>query len=328
MKVLVIRFSSIGDIVLTTPVLRVLKNAGATVHYLTKRTYESIVASNPRVDRCFVIDEKVKEVLPALKAEQYDYVIDLHHNLRSRQVKSGLSATAFSVNKINWEKWLMVNLKMDRLPSVHIVDRYLETLQPLGLEKDGDGLEFYIPEEDEVEVAHLLTHNVLAAQQEIPRYVAFAIGAAHYTKRIPEDKVIAICQGIQMPVLLLGGPAEAEVGDRIAGQAGGQVINTCGLFNLNQSASIIRQAYRVITPDTGMMHIAAAFQKKIISVWGNTIPAFGMYPYDPQGLGLNMTIEVKELPCRPCSKIGFEKCPKGHFNCMQQIEEAAIWGAL
>jgi ADP-heptose:LPS heptosyltransferase len=93
------------------------------------------------------------------------------------------------------------------------------------------------------------------------------------------------------------------------------------MYNLNQSASLIRQAVAVLTNDTGLMHISAAFGKRMVSVWGNTIPAFGMYPYLPEKFKANsMIAEVKDLSCRPCSKLGFSECPEKHFNCMRLID--------
>jgi ADP-heptose:LPS heptosyltransferase len=326
MKVLIIRFSSIGDIVLTTPVARGLhQQLGAEVHYLTKRSFRGILEANPYITKVYAIEKKVAEVLPALKQERYDYVIDLHRNLRSAQVKLALRVKAYSFDKLNWEKWLLVNLRINRLPGLHIVDRYMDTVRRLGVQPDGQGLDYFIPAEDEVEVSNFLSADVLGEREVLPRFVAFAIGAAHHTKRMPTEQIIAICQAIRLPVVLLGGPGEAEEGQQIAEASSGEVYNTCGLLNLNQSASFVRQAYKVITHDTGMMHIAAAFSKNIISVWGNTIPEFGMYPYYPEkALGHNTTIEVKGLSCRPCSKIGFERCPKGHFRCMRNISVANI----
>ncbi|MEN0049837.1 MAG: glycosyltransferase family 9 protein [Bacteroidota bacterium] len=317
MKVLLIRFSSIGDIVLTTPVIRCLKQQlDCELHYLTKQSYASILAPNPYVDRVWTIAKRVGEVKAQLQAEGFDYVIDLHNNIRSRQIKWALQAKSYTFNKINWHKWLMVNFKINRLPEVHIVDRYLEPAIQLGIENDGKGLDYFIPEEQEVEVQ---------AQFQIKgNYIAFVIGAAHATKRLPIPKIIAICQQIQLPILLLGGPAEAEEGKHIAKQAGKHVTNTCGLLKLHQSASVVRQAYKVITHDTGMMHIAAAFQKEILSVWGNTIPEFGMYPYYGSQKDRNTTFEVNNLSCRPCSKIGHETCPKGHFECMELQDTGAL----
>lgn len=337
MKILIIRFSSIGDIVLTTPVIRCLKQQlGAEIHYLTKKSFQAVLAANPYVDKLITIQKEVIEVIPDLKNEHYDYVIDLHHNLRSWRVKRALGAKSFSFNKINFKKWLIVNLKINRLPKVHIVDRYLATIKSLGVVNDGKGLDYFIPESEALAVgseqfAALINTQQSAVDRPIEstpqplnpstKFIAFVIGAAHATKRLPTEKIISICNEIQHPIILLGGPEDAERGEQIAKAAGSHVINACGKLKLNQSASLVRQAWRVVTHDTGLMHIAAAFNKDIISVWGNTIPEFGMYPYDPQGENKNITLEVNNLPCRPCSKIGYDQCPKGHFRCMREISE-------
>jgi ADP-heptose:LPS heptosyltransferase len=325
MKMLIVRFSSIGDIVLTSPVIRGLKEQlGAELHYLTKKAYQPIVEANPHVSRVYTLGDDFSALLSALKAEEYDYIIDLHRNLRTLRIKASLNKKNYTFPKLNVEKWLMVNFKWDRLPDQHIVHRYLEAVAPLGVSYDGKGLDYFIPEEDEVVMSNFLTGNVLQAEKQAPEYVALVIGAAHATKRMTEEKLIAICQGITKPIVLLGGPAESEQGQRIAAAGGGHVFNSCGLFSLNQSASVVQQASTVITHDTGMMHIAAAFSKPIVSVWGNTIPAFGMYPFYPDGIDRSTIIEVEGLACRPCSKIGYDKCPKGHFRCMEDIAVAQI----
>lgn len=343
MKILIIRFSSIGDIVLTTPVIRCLKQQlGAEIHYLTKKSFQAVLAANPYVDKLITIQKEVTEVIPDLKKEHYDYVIDLHHNLRSWRIKRALGAKSFSFNKINFEKWLIVNLKINRLPKVHIVDRYLATIKSLGVVNDGKGLDYFIPESEALAVGSeqfaALVHSrqsiVNSREESTPqplnpstKFIAFVIGAAHATKRLPTEKIISICNKIQHPIILLGGPEDTDRGETIAQTAGNHVINTCGKLKLNQSASLVRQAWRVITHDTGLMHIAAAYHKDIISVWGNTIPEFGMYPYYPEGENKNITLEVNNLPCRPCSKIGYDQCPKGHFKCMREIDEQ-IFSAL
>ena len=320
MKVLIVRFSSIGDIVLTTPVVRAVKQLGAEVHYLSKRPFQSLLQPNPHIDKVWAIDKKVGEVKANLQQQDFDYVIDLHNNLRSLQVKWALSAKAYTFDKINWEKWLMVNFKINRLPGQHIVHRYMVPAARIGATYDGQGLDYFIPEKDEVAMGPLLATEAFGGSPAVSPYIAFAIGAAHNTKRMPTDRIIALCDQLPMPVVLLGGPGEAEEGEVIAKAVRQQqVVNTCGRFNLNQSASVVRQAAKVITHDTGMMHIAAAFRKDILSLWGNTIPAFGMYPFYPDGVNKNTTFEVEGLKCRPCSKIGFQQCPKGHFQCMRSI---------
>ncbi|NJL76351.1 MAG: glycosyltransferase family 9 protein [Saprospiraceae bacterium] len=322
MKILLIRFSSIGDIVLTTPLIRCLKlQTNCEIHYLTKKSFQGVLAHNPYLHQIHTIEKRVKEVLPTLQKEQFDYVVDLHHNLRSQQVKMLLRSQSLTFDKINVQKWLMVNFKINRLPKVHIVERYLATVAQLGVKNDGLGLDFFIPSKDEVAPTNLLFEAGFKADTP---YIAFVIGAAHATKRMTSEKIIELCRAIPLPVLLIGGPTDVEAGKMIAANAGAHVVNTCGNFNLNQSASLVRQARWVISHDTGMMHIAAAFQKEIVSIWGNTIPDFGMYPYYAQNVQRNITVEMKGLGCRPCSKIGFEKCPKGHFACMNQIPNEAV----
>jgi ADP-heptose:LPS heptosyltransferase len=321
-KVLLIRFSSIGDIVLTTPVVRCIKQQlGAEVHYVTKKAFQSIIDSNPYIDKAFYLEQNLSDLLIRLKAEQYDYIIDLHNNLRSLRLRQALKATSSSFDKLNLRKWLLVNLKIDTLPNIHIVDRYLEAAAFLGVKNDNRGLDFFIPAKDRVDLSLLP-----ASFRE--GYTAFAIGAQHATKRLPVEKITAICLRAGTPVVLLGGKEDRENGNRVAEACGDKVYNACGLFSLNQSASLLQQAGSVISHDTGLMHIAAALGKHIVSVWGNTVPGFGMYPYLPARSSEGRIVEVKGLSCRPCSKIGHSRCPKGHFKCMNLISEEEITASL
>ena len=314
MKALILRFSSIGDIVLTTPVIRCLKQqAGVEVHFLSKQAFKNILTPNPYIDRVFSFQKNVSEVIPALKSEQYDLVIDLHHNLRSRWVRRQLDRPSRAFKKLNFEKWLLVNTGIDRLPDMHIVQRYMATVAHLGVQYDGKGLDFFIPEGSD------WRHSEQADKIPATPYIAFVLGATHATKRLPEEKIMDICSQLQQPIVLLGGKSEIETGSRVALAAGTQVIDLCGKLSLYESASVVRDAAVVLTHDTGLMHIAAAFQKTIVSVWGNTVPKFGMYPFYPTGMQRNTSLEVLGLSCRPCSKIGYDRCPKGHFKCMQDI---------
>ncbi len=316
-KFLIIRFSSIGDIVLTTPVVRNLKEQceGAEVHYLTKKQYQGILEHNPYIDKIHVLEGSLSELAIGLRQEHFHYVIDLHNNLRTSRVKLKLHTTSFKFNKLNKEKWLMVNFKKNTLPAIHIVDRYLKTVDFFIDKNDMKGLDFFIPEEDEVDLKNLpKTHQ--------NSYIAFAIGAQHATKRLPDEKIISICKKINQPIILLGDKNDAVVAEKVVSAIGENIYNACGKYNLNQSASLVKQAQLVISHDTGLMHIAAAFKKQIISIWGNTIPEFGMYPYLSHEK--SEILEVKDLKCRPCTKIGFGKCPKKHFKCMNDIDEERI----
>jgi len=361
-------------------VIRGLKlQLGGEVHYLTKNSFQNLLIPNPYLDKVFSIEKNVTEVLPQLKAEQYDYIIDLHKNLRSQQIRLALKAEYLTFDKINFEKWLMVNFKHNRLPSKHIVMRYLKAVESLGVKYDGGGLDYFfgregrdlptnVPSDLKSDVDEEFRNNIeiklelnseldfenklegkiegkslspfmglggLSLEGKSPNnskesnYLAFAIGGAHATKRLPIEKIISICKKIEHPIILLGGKDDATTGEEIVLAINRKtVFNACGKLTLDESAWVVKEAKKVITHDTGMMHIAAAFQKEIISIWGNTIPGFGMYPFYKNEVKLNTTIEVENLPCRPCSKIGFDKCPKGHFKCMTEINEAAIIKAL
>ena len=311
-RILIIRFSSIGDIVLTTPVVRCLKRQlGAEIHYLTKRAYQSLLDHNPFIDHIHTLESTLQKTLAQLKAHSFDYVIDLHSNLRSWRLRLQLGGRHRAFHKINLAKWLKVNLKMDFLPNTHIVDRYLATVTYLGVHNDGEGLDAFYPQD-------------LPSPIAFDDYIVLAIGAAHATKRLPLHKLIELCTQLRTQVVLIGGPTDQGTAAEIE-KACPKAKNLVGKISLTESTQIIDRAKLVITHDTGMMHIAAALQKPIISIWGNTIPTFGMYPYYPRQHNIaNRIFEVEGLSCRPCSKIGFDKCPKGHFRCMENQDMAAV----
>lgn len=317
-KILIIRFSSIGDIVLTSPVIRCLQEQikDVEIHFLTKRKFSPIVENNPYLTKIYAIEKDVSEVIPQLKAESYNHIVDLHKNLRSFQVILRLMKPYSSFDKLNFKKWLLVRFKAKGMPSVHIVDRYMKTVEKLGVKNDNLGLDFFIPPGEEVDTA-LLPAPFNAG------YIGIVIGGKHNTKILPVDKVVEICFGLNKPVILLGGPEDACRGEIISQIPGLTVMNACGKYSLMQSASLVRQAGFIITNDTGLMHIAAALHKPIVSVWGNTVPELGMYPYLQAEIP-QLISEIKGLKCRPCSKIGFDKCPKGHFNCMREQNTDAI----
>jgi ADP-heptose:LPS heptosyltransferase len=332
MKILVIRLSSIGDIVLTSPVIRCLAaQKGANVHFLTKSAFSAIPAANPMIQKVFalgsssntnekvVVGDNLSIVIQLLRAEQYDYIIDLHHNLRSLRVKLALRVSAFSFDKLNFKKWVLVNFGKNILPNRHIVHRYMDTVSALGVQYDGNGLDFHLPAALDDSKINDFTNSWCNQS-----FVAFVLGATHATKRLPISKVIEICKEISIPVVLIGGPDEKVTGDNIVHALRTQIYNACGQFSLFESALLVQRAQVVITHDTGMMHIAAAFRKPIVSIWGSTVPAFGMYPFYPDGIDLNTTVEVAGLSCRPCSKIGFATCPKGHFACMNLVETSQV----
>jgi len=325
MKILIIRFSSIGDIVLTTPVIRCIKQQVKNVelHYATKTSFKTILENNPYIDKLHLLEidktsNRLKPLIKQLKQENFDIIIDLHNNLRTKIIKNALRKKSYSFNKLNFEKFLLTTFKINKLPKIHIVDRYLNTAKTLGVKNDGKGLDYFIPQKDIVNISEYgIKEN----------YIGLVLGAKLATKRLPLNKLIEICKKIDKQIVLLGGKEDFEVGEKILKSLNrDNIFNACGKFNLNKSASLVKQASVIITHDTGLMHIGSAFNKKIISIWGNTVPEFGMYQYITKEK--RIIVEVKDLKCRPCSKIGYNKCPKAHFDCMNKIDVDRIIEAL
>jgi ADP-heptose:LPS heptosyltransferase len=257
-----------------------------------------------------LLDKNFGPLMKALKEEKFDYIIDLHRNLRTGRVRFALRRVRFAFEKLNWQKWLLVNLKLNKMPAKHIVDRYLKTIHFFIDEPDEKGLDYFIPKNDEYDTG-----------LKEP-YLVMVIGANHYTKQMPDDKMVQLCNALIKPIVLLGGKADVEKAKTIEKLSRANILNLTGKLSINQSASVVKKADWVITPDTGLMHIAAAFNRRIISYWGNTVPEFGMTPYKTNPA--SQLFQVKNLTCRPCSKIGFEKCPKKHFNCMMRQDIDAM----
>lgn len=319
-KILLIRFSSIGDIVLTSPVIRCLHKQlpDCEIHYLTKPVYRTLLMDNPNINKVHLLEKPLKKIFKKIKAEQFDLIIDLHKNLRTNLLTAFANTKTISFNKLNFEKWLMVNFKINRLPDKHLVDRYFASLKPFGIINDGEGLDFYIHETNQL--------NLPFKNQP---YVAIAVGTKHYTKKITVENLFKIVSKLEYPVALLGDKNDFKTASLIGDHFKYKVKNYCGQINLQQSAFLIQQAKAVLSGDTALMHIAAAFNKPLFSVWGNTIPQFGMFPYVFEN-GKQVSLqemnlyEVLNLSCRPCSKIGYDNCPKGHFKCMRNMNTAKI----
>lgn len=323
MKILLIRLSSIGDIVLTSPVVRAVKTQLKSVelHAITRKSYQSIYELNPHIDKVFGVEKSPHEILELLKAEKYDLILDLHKNFRSYKLRLALGVKSYSFPKLNRKKYLLVRFKIDHMPRLHIVDRYFEAVKPLGVVNDNLGLDFFV------------SPHEIEQMPELPDfcsqgYFGVVIGGNHNTKILPVTKLIEVIKQLPKPAVLLGGKEDQLRGNEVVSVLGSKVWNACGKLSLSQSAQIIKDSVAVLTNDTGLMHIAAAFNKPVVSVWGNTVPQFGMYPYIPQFPERVSIIENKDLSCRPCSKIGFDRCPKKHFKCMLDLDEKKIAESL
>jgi len=315
MKILVIRFSSMGDIIYTTPVVRCLKNQlpDAEVHFLTKPAFKYIYDNNPYVDKLLLLRPSLSETIDEIKAQKYDHIIDLHNNLRTAIIKLQTRIHSSTYKKQTIRKWLSLKFNLKLVPPVHLVDRYLKAVKFLGVTNDSLPIDYYIKDQ------HQLANLLPASHQN--GYAAFVIGATHFTKRMPNDKIIMVCNGLNLPIVLLGGDDVKANGDDISAALGKKVCNLCGKTTLDESVFLVSQATSVIGFDTGLTHIAEAFDRPIVSVWGGTVPELlGVQPY----MVKESLVAGIKLHCRPCSKFGLERCPLGHFKCMKDIPESLI----
>lgn len=318
-KILFLRFSSIGDIVLTTPVVRCVKKQfpDAEIHFAVKKAFSQVVSTIPYIKKVHVLDKNESSLINDLKAENFELIIDLHHSLRSNKIKRILKKPYTTFPKLNVKKWLLVKMKINLMPDIHVVNRYFQSVEKLGVINDKSGCDFFIPEStklpEQIETFIKTKHTI-----------AIAVGSKHSTKQIPIEKLHELFELNNENYILLGSLDDFDKGEEIKKGFNERVFNACGLLSIVESGLAIRHCGIIITGDTGLMHIASALNVRVISIWGNTIPAFGMYPYMPQSPDLFTIHEVENLKCRPCSKLGFEKCPKKHFKCMMNQDMSVI----
>ncbi len=315
-KILVIRLSSIGDIILTTPLLRRIAAAFplARIDYCTKAAFQPILSSNPLFSRMYTPEE--------LPVGSYDLVVDLQNNIRSRRIIRKLTARqVVRYRKENWKKWMLVQFKIDLYgPARSVVERYQAGLVELGVESDLQGCELYPSEADRAYADPFFAHG--------RKTLALCFGAKHFTKRYPPVRFALLLERLlhesPFQVVLLGGREDAhhaaEIMKTLPAAHHRRVVNLAGECSLMQSAALLERSDAVLSNDTGLMHMASAFGKQLFVLFGSSSASFGFLPYHaPFEL-----FEVKGLGCRPCSHIGRSHCPEGHFRCMNDLPEQEI----
>lgn len=321
-KVLVIRFSSMGDIILTSPVVRalhVLLDGTVEVHFLTKTAFAQAVNGLDGVARVWTIDRTTAEVESDLRQEGFHYVVDLHANARSGFVKRALRkgegrTLDLTVDKRSLDKIVLVRTGWDRMAGQHVVERYLDTLMPFGnaLQRLGDT-------GDEAR----LTLPPVARSAGQPVDVVLALGAAHEGKAIPEDHWSAVVAGLVADgrgVHLIGGPAERDLADRLMKTAGKQGVNHCG-SPWAETFSLLSRASMLVAGDTGAMHAGAALQVPMVVVWGCTSPALGMGPWRAHPATVELEPEDPQRS-RPCSRLG-DRC-RHRRPCIHRVSPKRI----
>ena len=313
LKILIVRFSSIGDIVLTTPVIRSLKNQlKAEVHFLTKYQYHSIVVNNTNLDKIFYLNDSLLHTLQDLRAENYDYIIDLHNNLRSLFLFTlGIPIKRYS--KSNFKKFIYMSFGINYLNNEHTVDRYMKTLDFLDVKNDGFGLDYFVSTDVKME---------FDLDQD---FIAWSIGASKIQKKLSTKQISQVCRKIDLPIILLGGEEEKLEAAEIVGNClGKNIYNFCGKFSLDQSALIIKNCTMLLSNDTGLMHIGAAFNKNIISFWGCTKPDMGFAPYVSNARSIEILSNKSK---KQCSKHG-SSCRFTKDGCVKQINSEKIYQAI
>lgn len=325
MRLLFIRFSSIGDIVFTTPAIRCAKQQipGVEIHFLTKASMKAVTEANPYIDHFHYFDKDLNATIKDLKVFQFDYIIDLHKNIRTFQIQKALGVPSLSYQKLSFQKFLLTKLHLNYMPARHIVERSLDALSALGVVNDGKGLDYFIPKE-----ATLPSNTLPAAFQS--GYISLVIGASYASKKLPVASLQALCHKIPYPIVLIGGKDDQAEGAAIEAINPIKIFNACGKFNLHESALLVKQSRTVISHDTGFLYIACAFHKKTVAIWGATSPALQVEPYYPAKADSPKQNEwyynaiVPNLPCQPCSNYGTKQCPQGHFACMKKQDLQSI----
>jgi ADP-heptose:LPS heptosyltransferase len=320
-KILVIRLSSIGDIILTTPLLRRLSTAfpDAKIDYCTKTPFVTLLASNPRISSLYTLDQ------PPVGA--YDLVVDLQNNIRSHALIKRLQADkVVRYRKENWKKWMLVQFKLNVYGSYRsVVERYQDSLKGVvSIQGDLQECELYPSSAERAFAAPFF--------KEDRKTLALCFGAKHFTKRFPPARFAALLSLIlkdeSLQVLLLGGKEDASQADEIINTLPPSylpmVVNLAGRCTLMQTAALLECCDAVLTNDTGLMHMASAFGKKLFVLFGSSTAAFGFLPFHAD----YELFEIEGLSCRPCSHIGRDRCPKGHFRCMIDLSDVNIAGRI
>ena len=320
MKYLIVQLGSKSEVLLSTPLIRVLKTQIDEAEIAVLTNHNELLAENPYIDQFIQIND-VKQ----METYSFSAVIDLSNSGESRKLSKSLSRKQYQLNRLGFDRALLVNLKINRLPKKHLSDRMMELVTDLGVKIDHLGCDFFIPEKDEVERDWLPeTH-----QKE---FVVFALSANAATQKLPKSRLIELCDKINKPVVLIGGAEEETLAEELVDffqkrhinepyeeglkELGKKTVlfNGCGKFSFNQSASLIKKSIAVFTYDSVYMHVAAAFNRDVYTIWGSTIAEYGEFPYQTKF----SIFENRRLSCRPCSVKPQEKCPLGHFKCMHE----------
>jgi heptosyltransferase-2 len=330
-KILIIRFSSIGDILLATPIIRILRQKfpDAQIDFLTKTRFAELLQAHPGLNQVIQFDEtagvgELFRIKKRIRQTHYDWFVNIHNNLRTVFLCSFNPVPhKFKLNKRAFKRWLLVKFKWNFYRElVPVYQRYLEPLRAFGIADDGLGLEFFL-DSQAVEKVEREYQTFLSRHQLL---IGMVPGATYATKRwLPErfaQVADLLATRFHAGIIFFGGNPEVALHAEILSQMKTPALSLAGQLSLQESAAMLNHCQLVISNDSGLMHLAAALKKKLIAIFGSTTRELGFFPSAPEQIILE-----QPLPCRPCTHVGRHACPKKHFNCMKQISVEAVFEA-
>jgi len=319
---LLVRFSSIGDVLLTTPLVRALRarHPDAELVFVTKQAMAPLVADNPHLSRVVTLapGESVRALARRLAALHPTRGLDLHGSLRSAALRLLVRCPWRGYSKRKLARGVLVSTKIDLyFHRVPVAERYFEAARGLGVRPDGGPPEFFLAAAARERVAQWIGARGLDARP----LAVLAPGAAHFTKRWPHERWLALAQRLRdqgYALLSVGGPE-----DRAAAEALVPLVeNAAGAFTLQETGAALARARVAITGDTGVMHMATGVGTPVVALFGPTVEQFGFFPYSAKA-----TVLERGLDCRPCSTMGGPSCPMGHHRCLRDIGPDAVAAA-
>jgi heptosyltransferase-2 len=327
-NVLAVRFSSIGDILLTTPLLRAIRrrHPAARITVLTKQAYLPLLSHNPHLNRVIGLepDRSLASLAAELRGEPYTHRLDLHGSLRSGLLRALVPGRWSGYPKHRVARALLIHGKRNRYRDRRPVpERYFSAARHLDITPDGGPPEFFLGPDAEQEAADWLGTAGFAPKRPL---IALAPGAAHATKRWPLEHWQGLVERIVsdgFDVAVVGGPGDAHLGTVLAISAEGRVASAAGVLGLQGTGAVVRRAAALVSGDTGVMHMATGVGTPVVALFGPTVEPFGFFPYSKRARVVELT-----LSCRPCSSQGGPRCPLGHHRCLRDLHPDTVYDAL
>jgi lipopolysaccharide heptosyltransferase II len=319
LRILAIRFSSIGDILLTTPLLRAIRARHPAAHLalLTKKGFTPLVSDNPRVTEVIGLTsgQPLEQLAASLRERKFSHILDLHGSLRSRALRFLVPARWSGYRNHRVAREILIRYKKNVYPrDVPVPERYFDAARELEVTPDGEPPEFFFSASARGEADEWLRASGLTGEREP---IALAPGAAHNTKRWPLEywqDLAAKLTGQGDPVVTVGGPEDVTHGETIAKATGGRVVNAAGRFGLQGTGALLARCRALVSGDTGVMHMATGVGTPVVALFGPTVRPFGFFPYSRKAIVIE-----RDLDCRPCTAHGSEQCPLGHHRCLRDI---------